>query len=92
MSFSPVSLSRTDCPLSQPGAAEPEDVAAGFGDPLLEPGFDLVVGEEGHVARMSHRQQVPILQQRRPRLEQAREDVELEIGDVVVASQVDSRL
>ena len=52
--FLPSSDRRTDCPLSQPGAAEPEDVAAGLGDPLLEAGLDLVVGEEGDVARMRH--------------------------------------
>ena len=82
----------TDCPLSQSGTAESEDVAAGFGDPLLQSGFDFVVGEEGDVTGMRHRQQVPVLQQRCPRLEKTREDVELKVGDVIVASQVDRGL
>lgn len=37
-------------------------------DELLQPRFDLVVGEEGHVPRVSNCQAVPVPQQRRPRL------------------------
>lgn len=37
-------------------------------DELLQPRFDLVVGEEGHVPWVSNRQAVPVTQQGRPRL------------------------
>lgn len=37
-------------------------------DELLQPRFDLIVGEEGHVPRVSNRQAVPVPQQGRPRL------------------------
>lgn len=47
------------------GAASP----AGLVDEPLQTGFDLVVGQEGHVTGMGHRQTVPVPQQGRPRLE-----------------------
>ena len=37
-------------------------------DELQQSGLDLIVGEEGHVPWVSHRQTVPVTQQRRPRL------------------------
>ena len=40
------------------------------GDVGLQLCFDLIVGEEGLVARVRHCQRVPVLQQSRPRLEQ----------------------
>lgn len=61
----------SDCPLAEPRAAQPEHVAAGFGAAIfLQPCLDLVVGEKSHVARMRHREDLPVAQQRRPRLEQ----------------------
>ena len=42
----------------------------------LESGLDLVVGEEGDVAGVRHRQDLPVLQQARPRL-QKKKDVEM---------------
>lgn len=88
----PVGRHVPDRPLTEPSAAEPENVAeeqqrrtlvlvpvrrtgdgaaspAGLVDEPLQAGFDLVVGQEGHVAGMSHRQTVPVPQQGRPRLE-----------------------
>lgn len=83
----------SDGPLSEPSAAEPENVAenhgdkgkpkrrgvtvsvtspgspARFMDEPLQTSFDLVVGQEGHVARVGHRQTVPVPQQGRPRLQ-----------------------
>lgn len=61
-----------DGPLAQPRAAQPEHVAAGLcAAVLLQPGLHLVVGEKGHVARVLQRQDVPVAQQRRPRLKQS---------------------
>lgn len=58
-------------PLPEPGAAKSENVAAGLGDAvLLESRLDLVVGQEGHVARVRHSQDLPVPQQRRPWLKQ----------------------
>lgn len=37
-------------------------------DELLQPRFDLVIGEESHVPRVGNRQAVPVSQQGRPRL------------------------
>lgn len=41
---------------------------AGLVNELLQPSFDLVVGEESHVPRVSHSQAVPVSQQGRPGL------------------------
>lgn len=39
-----------------------------FMNELLKPGFDLIVGQECHVARMSHRKAIPVSEQRGPGL------------------------
>ena len=56
----PVCSHVADGPLSQPGAGEPEDVAAGLVDVAVQPRLHLVVGEERHVARVGDGQYLPV--------------------------------
>ena len=58
----------------------------------LELSLDLIIREEGLVAGVSDSQGIPVVKERRPRLEETGEDVELKDGDVVVESQVDGAL
>ena len=44
------------------------DWPSGFADMPLESRLDFVVGEEGDVAGVGHRQDLPVLQQAGPRL------------------------
>ena len=43
----------------------------------LEPRLDLVVGEEGDVAGVRHRQDLPVLQQARPGLQKEKDGGEM---------------
>jgi len=79
-------------PLAQPRAGEPEDVAACLEDVALQASLHLVVSEECHVARMCDGQDLPVAKQRYPGLKEACEYVKLEVGNEVVAGQVNGGL
>ena len=56
----PVCSHVADGPLAQPGAGQPEDVAAGLVDVTVQSSLHLVVGQERHVARVGDGQYLPV--------------------------------
>jgi len=71
-------LSHSQWPTGPPRAGKPEDIAACLEDVALEASLHLVVGEEGHVARMCDGQDLPVAKQRYPGLKEACEYVEFD--------------
>ena len=80
-----------DGPLTETSAGESKDVGAGLGGERGESVLDFIVGEESDVGGMSDREELPVAKDGAPGLEESREDVELEVGDVAVAGQIDRR-
>lgn len=55
---------------------------------VLQSRSHLVVREERYISRMRHSECLPIFQQCRPRMKEAREDIKLENRDVIVTRQI----
>ena len=58
-------------------------------DPFLQQIFDLVIRDEGLVARVSNSNCIPVVDDVRPRLEESREDVKFKPRYMVILGDVD---